>query len=156
VHKMRTPQVIETRWMNRVIVYWIPALFIVYGVAEMADLVSREVTIGQSLMSIGIGVLFVLACEIFIFGFRIELFEDRLIYRYRGPPLVAEKTIRRTDISQYKFEAAIRSDHKPWCSVEVITQVAGIEERTLVNLTSFSRADIRAVLDWLSSVNTAD
>jgi hypothetical protein len=46
VHKMRTPQVIETRWMNRVIVYWIPALFIVYGVAEMADLVSREVTIG--------------------------------------------------------------------------------------------------------------
>ena len=130
---------------NRLLVYWIPLLilFLFWRNAGQA----RNVM--ASLFVTALALVFVILSERYLFGFRLTLMPNQLIYRDRGPPWVRERIIQRDRIRAAKFESAIRTDRKPWTFVELVVDEDGRSSNQLINLVAFRHSDIRILLDWL-------
>ena len=142
---IRTSLVLKVGVVNRAVIYWIPLLFMFYGAKDLAWFWPESFDLQQGIISIGIAVAFVLACEYFMFGFRVDIREDELIYRYRGFPFPRERRISKSNIKCARYEAAVRTDNKPWRFVEVCLDGSEMDEILRINLTAFSRSDVEAI-----------
>lgn len=140
--------VIKVGVANRVAIYWIPLILLFFGVRKLAWF-SSAVDLGQGLLFALAALVFVLCCEVFIFGFRVELKSNELEYRYRGIPFPKTMRITRSQIHRATYEAAIRTDGKPWRFVEVVSKNQEGQVATLINLTAFSARDVKNILDWM-------
>lgn len=110
---------------------------------------SPPIRYGDGLLFVLAAIIFVLGCEVFMFGFQVELSPDELVYRSRGVPFPKTTRVRRSQILRAKYEAAVRTDGKPWKFVEIESESPGGKVATMINLTAFSTLGVKTILDWM-------
>jgi hypothetical protein len=105
---------------------------------------------GSPMTALVIAIGLIVVCERYAFGYAIDLFPDRLIYRERGW-LGRSVTLDRVSILKSTYTRRVSGDGKPWEHVEVDYRLHGDEEprSRVLALSSFRRADIELVLRWL-------
>jgi hypothetical protein len=140
--------VIKVGVANRIAIYWIPLILLYFGARKLAWF-SSAFDLEQGLLFAVAAIAFVLCCEVFMFGFRVELKSNELVYRFRGIPFPKTIRIIRSQIHQSTYEAAIRTDGKPWRFVKVVSESPEGRISTLINLTAFPARDVRTILDWM-------
>lgn len=144
--------VIRVGALNRIAIYWVPLIFLFFSLDEFGLLSSTYVDAEQGIISLLMAVLFILGCELFFFGFRVEFNADELIYRSRGLPLPKTKKISKSQIRRARYEANIRADNKPWSFVEISFSEPDGEQIMRINLTGFSSRDAEKLLRWLPNL----
>jgi hypothetical protein len=144
--------VIRVGALNRIAIYWVPLIFLFFGLDEFGLLSSTSVEFKQGMVYVLLTIFCVLGCELFFFGFRVEFNAEELIYRSRGLPLPKTKEILRSQIRRARYEANFRADNKPWRFVEVSFSEPGGEQIMRINLTGFSSRDTEKLLQWLPNL----
>lgn len=101
-----------------------------------------------------IGVLLVLLCERYAFGYAITLCDDRLIYRDRGWLFGRETALARTDIVRAIYSRSITNESKPLQRVEIEyrSSAGGQTGTQVLSLATFRRRDVERLLHWLPNV----
>lgn len=133
---------IQPPWWIRLLIYWcLPWLAYVAWTWQSAESWFDAVALAASIF---------LICEIYVFGYQIELHEDFFIYRDRGIPWNRKKRVNRVEIESFVFQKAQVRSGSPWQYVELkLTPSAG--SRLEINLAAFRAADISIFLEWLSA-----
>ena len=144
--------VIKTGALNRVAIYWVPLIFLFFALDSFGLLSSTSVSSEEGIASGLLAILFVLGCELFLFGLRVDFNADELIYRSRGFPFPKTKTIPRSQIGRARYETHIRSDQKPWRFVEVFYSELDGEQMIRINLVGFAMRDAEKLLQWLPNL----
>lgn len=144
--------IIRVGALNRMAIYWVPLIFLFFALDKFGLLSSTSVRSEQGIVYLLLAILFVLACELFIFGFRVDFNADELIYRSRGYPFPKNKKIQRSQIGRARYEAHVRSDNKPWRFVEVFFSEPDGAQMMRINLVAFAMRDAEKLLQWLPNL----
>lgn len=139
-------EIIQTWWVNRASIYWVPLLIISLGVNNIL----KNVHLTDAYELIAFGFVIILAFEYRIFGFRIVLSETLLIYRDRGFPwrreiVLSRENILRTRDVYFDKGKKFRSAH-----VAVFVLEGNSETVKYITVASFRPRDIKRIVEWLN------
>lgn len=140
--------VISTWTLNRLGVYWIPVLWLWFGVR---DFLKRGDGLDLS-VTLCLATVLVLSCEYWLFGYRVRLSRDHIFYRHRGSPWAKEVSIDRRLIS--RVEHVYFSRKKGLRSARLRIHVSNRRESIDLFIGSFRPRDIRSLLEWLPGVSS--
>lgn len=129
-------------------------MFIYWALPWLAWLAWKWRASGSPVTALVIAIGIVVVCERYAFGYSIDVFPDRLVYRDRGLLLGRSVTLDRIGILKATYARKVGGEGKPWEYVEIEYRKHGDEEtRTVVlALASFRRADAEHVLRWLPNL----
>jgi hypothetical protein len=136
---------IKSWWFNRVLLYWIPVIF----VYDLIPTMSRY-GIGPALTNLVIAALIVVFFEHFLFSYEVKLTASNLEY---SEGLLARKNvvIRRDDIRAASF-LMTPVFTKVQSARLVVTTRDGAD--FVLSLASFRPSDVRKIIGWLPAKPT--
>jgi hypothetical protein len=146
---MQERQVIRAHWVARAIFYWVPLLFCYFGVVEYWQMPWAKGSPAEGIQSFVIAGVCVLLLELFIFGHKLTLTRDALVYQYLGFPLFLKRTIARDSIMRFTQGHYIRGK-TPASYAKLTVMRGGRPTRLRLNLATFGPADTGALYRWLS------
>lgn len=136
--------VISTWGINRALIYWIPALLIIFALRSYLFL---GVTLKDVLIVLLYAIAFVVMCEYWLFGFRIVLTDDTLRYRSKGFPWPKEILIKKENID--KVESIYFSRYANVKAARLMIYLKDSDQPINLVLASFKPSDIKKFVTWL-------
>lgn len=124
--------------LNRALIYWGPAILIAYAFKDFAWFLN-EPNYYEGLKAFIIALLFILLCEYRFFGFQIQLYPDRLIYRDRGFPFPREKSLLKKDIKSFEQVCFDKSKKIKSGHIKLNLDPECGEDHIFITLASFSQ-----------------
>lgn len=131
---------IRVWWLNRALLYWIPAIFIYYSIAT-----ALRQDVGSAMTNATIAALIVLFFEHFLFSYKIDLTATTLLYS-EGLLFRKKSAIEHNDIESASFlQTPILAKLQ---SARLALTIRG-GDYFVVSLAAFRPADIAKIIDWL-------
>lgn len=132
---------IKTWWLNRLLLAWIPLLFLCYSAISV-----YVANFHSAIVNFAIAVVIFLIFEQFLFSYKVALSSEKLLYSY-GFLWRRSVEIDARDIRSFEFLPVIGLPKLQ--SARVLVQAGN--ERFMLSLASFRAADVRRVAAWLSA-----
>ncbi len=142
------PVRIKAGLANRMLVYWIPILLFVFGAKSF--FVDVNYSYIETIKIIVTIMLFVLFFEYRIFGFQLQLYDDKLIYRQRGFPLFTKIYLDRENIVNYNHIYFDKKNKFKSAFLEINVENNSKLLKEYINIASFKSSDVRIFVEWLA------
>lgn len=125
---------------NRALAYWIPVILLTFGIRNF---VPPTFDLVEAAKILGIVALFVIFFEYRIFGYRIELRSEELVYRSRGFPTFTTVTVAALEV---KAHGAVKIKGGPNSAYHEVE----LKGHTLyLNVANFWPSEVRELRKWL-------
>ncbi|WP_020398046.1 hypothetical protein [Kordiimonas gwangyangensis] len=125
--------------------YWIPALLMAISIHNW----TMKTHVDSAWQGVTVALIMIAAAEQWLFGFRVELQKEQLLYRHRwlsfsNPICIPRDMILRAKFVRYNGALRIKSAH-----LELVWRAEEGTCKTYLTFASFSPENIRSIIAWL-------